>query len=268
MNTKDATELLFEKMSAEQDKFRDWLKTQPADEILNHSYEYIVREDIVIAMEDINLSEEMAKVLLNSSSPLGDVYDLYLKQETGYMDNIRDTITTLADELYNAQEKQKKIPVYTNSIDYATENNELNKYYESYNLNMDCKQEIQQAINQNYKDNILDVDSAVKSVLEQFSAERVQFVLANTIKHKAWDTRISNDNKDWIKTIDVPDDKNNNDYLVVDVGNSGLTNLFINEFRKITSEPVKTKESLLEKLKQNNISIPKSNITKKHEPER
>lgn len=82
MNTKDATELLFEKMSAEQDKFRDWLKTQPADEILNHSYEYIVREDIVIAMEDINLSEEMAKVLLNSSSPLGDVYDLYLKQET------------------------------------------------------------------------------------------------------------------------------------------------------------------------------------------
>ena len=166
MNTKDATELLFEKMSAEQDKFRDWLKTQPVDEILNHSYEYIVREDIVIAMEDINLSEEMAKVLLNSSSPLSDIYDLYLKQETGYMDNIRDTITTLADELYNAQEEKKKIPVYTNSIDYATENNELNKYYESYNLNMDCKQEIQQAINQNYKDNILDVDSAVKSVLE------------------------------------------------------------------------------------------------------
>lgn len=37
MNTKDPTELLFEKMSAEQDKFRDWSKTQPADEILNHS---------------------------------------------------------------------------------------------------------------------------------------------------------------------------------------------------------------------------------------
>ena len=37
MNTKDATKLLFEKMSDEQDKFRYWLKTQHADEILNHS---------------------------------------------------------------------------------------------------------------------------------------------------------------------------------------------------------------------------------------
>ena len=169
MITKSTTELLFEKMSVEQDKFRDWLKTQPADEILNHNYEYIVREDIVMAMEDINLSEEMAKMLLNSSSPLSDVYDLYLKQETGYMDDIRDTITNLANKLYNAQETQKKIPVYTNSIDYATENNELDNYYQSYNLNMDCKQAIQQAINQNYKDNILDADTAVKSVLEQFS---------------------------------------------------------------------------------------------------
>ena len=242
MITKNTTELLFEKMSAEQDKFRNWLKTQPADEILNHSYEYIVREDIVMAMEDINLSEEMAKMLLNSSSPLSDVYDLYLKQETGYMDDIRDTITTLADELYNAQEKQKKIPVYTNSIDYATENNELDNYYQSYNLNMHCKQAIQQAINQNYKDNILDTDTAVKSVLEQFSAERVQFVLANTIKHKAWDTRISANNKDWIKTINVPNDKdNNNGYLVIDVVNSGLINLFISEFRVIITHKTKQK---------------------------
>ena len=242
MITKNTTELLFEKMSAEQDKFRNWLKTQPADEILNHSYEYIVREDIVMAMEDINLSEEMAKMLLNSSSPLSDVYDLYLKQETGYMDDIRDTITTLANKLYNAQETQKKIPVYTNSIDYATENNELDNYYQSYNLNMDCKQVIQHAINQNYKDNILDVDTAVKSVLEQFSVERVQFVLANTIKHKAWDTRISADNKDWFKTINMPNDKdNNNDYLVVDVGNSGLTNLFISEFRAVITYKTKQK---------------------------
>lgn len=242
MITKNTTELLFEKMSVEQDKFRDWLKTQPADEILNHSYEYIVREDIVMAMEDINLSEEIAKVLLNSSSPLSDVYDLYLKQETGYMDDIRDTITTLAYETYHAQEKRKKIPVYTHSIDYATENNELNKYYQSYNLNMDCKQAIQQAINQNYKDNILDVDTAVKLVLEQFNVERVQFVLANTIKHKAWDTRISADNKDWIKTINVPNDKdNNNGYLVVDVGNSGLTNLFISEFRALIAYKTKQK---------------------------
>ena len=77
--------------------------------------------------------------------------------------------------------------------------------------------------------------------MEQFSAERVQFVLANTIKHKAWDTRISNDNKNWIKTISVPDDKDNNGYLVIDVGNSGLVNLFTSEFRAVITHKTKQK---------------------------
>ena len=67
-------------------------------------------------------------------------------------------------------------------------------------------------------------------------------MLANTIKHKAWDTRISADNKDWIKTINVPNDKdNNNGYLVIDVVNSGLINLFISEFRVIITHKTKQK---------------------------
>ena len=33
-----------EKMFAEQEQFRDWLLSQPPAEILNHAYEYTVRE--------------------------------------------------------------------------------------------------------------------------------------------------------------------------------------------------------------------------------
>ena len=44
----DKNTALYEKMAAEQDKFRDWLKTQPPEEILNHAYEYVVREDISV----------------------------------------------------------------------------------------------------------------------------------------------------------------------------------------------------------------------------
>ena len=36
---------LYDKLSREQDKYRDWLKGQPPEEILHHSYEYTVRED-------------------------------------------------------------------------------------------------------------------------------------------------------------------------------------------------------------------------------
>ena len=38
MNT-DQTTALYEKMAAEQDKFRDWLKSQPPEDILNHANE-------------------------------------------------------------------------------------------------------------------------------------------------------------------------------------------------------------------------------------
>ena len=44
----DKNTALYEKMAAEQDKFRDWLKSQPPEEILNHAYEYAVREDISV----------------------------------------------------------------------------------------------------------------------------------------------------------------------------------------------------------------------------
>ena len=41
MNTNDLNTALYEKMAAEQDKFRDWLKSQPPEEVLNHAYDWI-----------------------------------------------------------------------------------------------------------------------------------------------------------------------------------------------------------------------------------
>ena len=64
MNATDWNTALFEKMSDEQDKFRDWLKSQPPEEILHHTYEYTVREDIVMAMEQLELTDAQAQALL------------------------------------------------------------------------------------------------------------------------------------------------------------------------------------------------------------
>ena len=77
MNTNDLNTALYEKMAAEQDKFRDWLKSQPPEEILHHTYEYTVREDIVMAMEELELTDAQAKALLESPSPLADVGHLH-----------------------------------------------------------------------------------------------------------------------------------------------------------------------------------------------
>ena len=91
MNT-DKITALYEKMATEQDKFRDWLKSQSPAEVLNHAYEYTVREDIVMAMEELELPEAQAAALLASPSPLADVYKEFADRETSYMDVIRDSI--------------------------------------------------------------------------------------------------------------------------------------------------------------------------------
>lgn len=53
MNETDYNARLYEKMKAEQDKYRDWLLHQEPSEILNHTYEYTMREDIVMCMEEL-----------------------------------------------------------------------------------------------------------------------------------------------------------------------------------------------------------------------
>lgn len=89
---------LYEKMKAEQDKYRDWLTEQLPAEILSHAYEYSMREDIVICIENMELSPNQVKSLLKSPCPLSDIYDEFQERETDHMDIIRDCIETEADK--------------------------------------------------------------------------------------------------------------------------------------------------------------------------
>lgn len=46
MTNAELNKALYQKMFAEQETYREWLLSQPSEEILNHTYEYTVREDI------------------------------------------------------------------------------------------------------------------------------------------------------------------------------------------------------------------------------
>jgi len=249
MNATDWNTALFEKMSDEQDKFRDWLKSQPPEEILHHTYEYTVREDIVMAMEELELTDAQAQALLESPSPL-------------------DSIENRADDVCRAQEELRTAPLYPHSAAYASEHGEMAQYNRSYQANSACKEAIEQAISAHYAENRLDTEAAIKDVLEKFGAERVQFILANTIQHKNHDGRISQDNKAWAKTIPMPEDSDASRhcaYLVVDGVNPGLTDLFTRQARKTMQE--QQKSSVLQKLKQEPPAR-KPAAPKKQEPER
>lgn len=101
MGINDLNTMLYEKMAGEQNQYRDWLNRQPSAEILNHAYEYAVREDIVMEMEEMELTSAQAKTLLDSPTPLADVYRRFKELETGCLDVVRDSIESCANEAYS-----------------------------------------------------------------------------------------------------------------------------------------------------------------------
>lgn len=104
MTNEELNTRLYEKMFAEQEQFRDWLLSQPAAEILNHAYEYTVREDILMSLEYHDLEDSQAKALLKSGKPLKQIFERWENQETSYMDTVWNTVQ---EQARAAEAKQK-----------------------------------------------------------------------------------------------------------------------------------------------------------------
>ena len=132
--------------------------------------------------------------------------------------------------------EKPEVPVYRETANYAYESGELESYRASLAANEKCRSAIEAAISGNYAENRLDADAAVKSVLEQFSPERIRYVLANTIQQKDFDGRIPQPLKEWAKNVEVCSE--NASRFLVDKCNPGLTALFVDAFRNQT-EPQK-----------------------------
>lgn len=94
------------------------------------------------------------------------------------------------------QETETYPPLYRQPITYAAEHGEKDAYRRSWELNQECKRAVEEAISQNFDGMHLDKD-AVKPVLEEYGAERLSFILANTLKQEEWDARFSRDNVAW-----------------------------------------------------------------------
>ena len=107
MNETDYNAALYDKMRAEQDRYRDWLLAQPPAEILNHTYEYTMKEDIVMCMEELELTPQQAKALLRSRCPLDDVYNEFKDREVEHMDTIRDSIEAEANHAVRREKSRE-----------------------------------------------------------------------------------------------------------------------------------------------------------------
>ncbi len=91
-----------------------------------------------------------------------------------------------------------------------------------------------------------------KTILDIFGADRVSYVLANTLQTKSWDGRFGRDNLEWAQSVplkpDLADEINKNVFCVVETHPAVLDG-FIRHVRKAIEESERPRLPLAEQLK-------------------
>ena len=162
-------------------------------------------------------------------------------------------------KMLDAQLSQPK--VYRNSASYAMEHGELNLWRRSKELNIACRDAIDNTVAENYDGAHLPTEKILADVINKFGRERIELVLAATIQEKSFDGRFSNVNKEWAAGIPMID--GDKCYMVSDQTHSVLLDALTKAFRE--SYPEK-KPPVVEQLKSVNPSPSKA--AKSHKQER
>lgn len=230
MDAEKLNQALYDKMAAEQERFKHGLLGMTAEEALNHAYEYAMREDILMSLEVQDLPAPQAAALLESPCPLADIYKDFRDMETGHMDNIRECIEGRAESLMEAQrETAPIIPIYQHTGEYAREHGELDAFLASLETNVACRDAIETAIGEGFDGMSLHADT--KGVLAVFGAERVSHVLAATLQGIRNDPRVSSGNQAWAATVPMFDTvSRHRDYLIT--SHPGVLSIFVTQTRK------------------------------------
>lgn len=146
-------------------------------------------------------------------------------------------------------------PLYLHSASYAREHGESGQYRASLRANIECKEAIGMAVYREYDGASLNAPMALAQVLAQFSAERVQYVLAVTVQDKLFDGRISEVNKIWAARIETAKDYNRVE-ISADRCHPCLMEQFVKCFRETVGMDIANQRGLIHK-----------NQRKQHEPE-
>ena len=80
MTTEELNTVLCQKMYEEQERFKEELRNASPQEIMLNAYELVIREDILLHLEENDLSGAQARALLKSEHPLSDLFNAW---ETG-----------------------------------------------------------------------------------------------------------------------------------------------------------------------------------------
>ena len=226
-------EQLIEKMEAEFEHFHSWLLEQPPEEILDLAYDYLTKQDILMNLEDTDLSPAQIETMLRSPCPLEDVLrDCVHIDQSDYNYTLKVLIDQRADM---EMEKQRGIPIYNGTAREAKERGELDKFKASAEADDACRVAIENAIARNYDGSQLNTCAAIREVREQFGDKRMVRVTASLIANRQSDGRISPENMKWAEKYAATKK------VFTDRTHSGLLDIFATRLRE--SERKRSREA-------------------------
>lgn len=89
---------LYQKLYDEYNEFVSNLRTMGADEIIQHSYEKVFKENILMAFDSMELTDEKLKALLSEEHPLDAIYNKWCKIDDHMMSDLSVAIEETATD--------------------------------------------------------------------------------------------------------------------------------------------------------------------------
>ena len=166
-----------------------------------------LKDAIDTGTENGYLGKEHYRALYEErGSILTGLYDDFVGSEYASVNSYTDTAEFIRDycEHYHKSvlHDEVKMPVYLQSTQYAIEQGDLDEYRNSRALSEECRDAIDKAISENF-DGMHLKDGFISELVDKFGMERVQYILATTIRENLGDGRYSPENKGWAENIPV-----------------------------------------------------------------
>ena len=102
-------EKLCQKMDEEQAAFRSRLLKMKREEILNHAYEFGIREELRFAPKSCVLSDEDVQTLLETPDALGKLFEAYRDDPGYYLDGVEKIAGYCAQKLRDEAQQESQI---------------------------------------------------------------------------------------------------------------------------------------------------------------
>ena len=119
--------------------------------------------------------------------------------------------------------------LYPYTAKEARERGELELWRANFRTNCACAGAIELAIHKGFDGMHLSTDCA-KSVIDQYGYKRVGFVLANTLQEQSYDGRYHETNKQWSRSVFVPEDGGHRHTFLIN-SHPAVLDGFVSEYR-------------------------------------